>query len=139
MVRYCPVGLMPQIRRGSTFPFKIFTLHTQHFSPQCIHFSRCRSSVHAAIIAVVAAAFKDLREVIHPESCSIFSFPLFVLGGLVIFWTTYSLAPMSSNPPDVTAYHLAYKSAVYENLFSGIVYGKQPLACSLFFLVALVL
>lgn len=64
--------------------------------------------------------------------------PLFVLGGLVIFWTTFPLAPMPSNPLDVAAYHLAYKSAVYETLFSGIVFGKQQLSCPFFFLAALV-
>ena len=36
---------------------------------------------------------------------------------------------MSSNSPDIAAYYLNYKSAVYQNLFSGIVYGEQPLAC----------
>lgn len=36
---------------------------------------------------------------------------------------------MSSNSPDATAYYFAYKVAVYNNLFVGIVYGTQSLDC----------
>jgi hypothetical protein len=34
---------------------------------------------------------------------------------------------MSSDPPDTNAYAFAYKTAVYDNLFVGIVYGRQSL------------
>ena len=34
---------------------------------------------------------------------------------------------MSSNSPDTNAYSFAYKTAVYDNLFVGIVYGMQSL------------
>ena len=34
---------------------------------------------------------------------------------------------MSSDPPDTNAYAFAYETAVYDNLFVGIVYGRQPL------------
>jgi hypothetical protein len=34
---------------------------------------------------------------------------------------------MSSDPPDTNAYSFAYKTAVYDNLFVGIVYGRQSL------------
>jgi hypothetical protein len=34
---------------------------------------------------------------------------------------------MSSDPPDTNAYFFAYKTAVYDNLFVGIVYGRQSL------------
>jgi hypothetical protein len=33
---------------------------------------------------------------------------------------------MFSNSFDDVAYYSIYKSAVYENLFAGIVYGEQP-------------
>ena len=34
---------------------------------------------------------------------------------------------MSSDPLDTNAYFFAYKTAVYDNLFVGIVYGMQSL------------
>jgi hypothetical protein len=37
---------------------------------------------------------------------------------------------MSSNSLDTTAYYSAYKTAVYNNLLVGIVYGTQLPACS---------
>jgi hypothetical protein len=39
---------------------------------------------------------------------------------------------MSSDPPDTNAYSFAYKTAVYDNLFVGIVYGRQSLLFSFF-------
>ena len=34
---------------------------------------------------------------------------------------------MSGDSPDTNAYSFAYRTAVYDNLFVGIVYGRQSL------------
>jgi hypothetical protein len=39
---------------------------------------------------------------------------------------------MSSDPPDANAYAFEYKTAVYDSLFVGIVYGKAITALSFF-------
>lgn len=40
---------------------------------------------------------------------------------------------MSSNLPDINAYSFTYKTAVYDNLFVGIVYGRQSLPFPFFY------
>ena len=115
---------MPAIPRDSTFPFKIFFApYTTHFPTVYSFFAL--SIVHTAITRVVAAVMDTYKS--SRGDVPRLVLPLLVLGGLVICWTTYPPALMSSNSSDIAAYHLAYRSAVYESLFSGIVYGELPL------------
>src|SRR5216683_4617423 len=98
----------------------------------CAHFSRKPSIIRSdnRDRGCTPCVLKHHREPIDPYSYLTLVALLFKVALLYLDCRTNygSFTPMSSNSPDIAAYYLNYKSAVYQNLFSGIVYGEQPLA-----------
>jgi hypothetical protein len=112
-------------------PFKISLVHRQRDYPKA-YVLTADSFVSYALISVEITVHMylkvRLRRRTRTRTC-----PTFLSVGFcapsaqarpVICW---QFPTMSSDPPDTNAYSFAYKTAVYDNIFVGIVYGRQSL------------